>query len=140
MLDTTGIAPDDLEAKLGAQVSEITDKYGASLTIDTTGFPALMHAGLHFTGHRGYFVILGIPPPDSKLSFDMNDYLWTGKHIVSSIEGDVVPSEFIPQMIEWYRAKKFPLDKLVKTYALDDYKTALHDMHTGETIKPVLLY
>ena len=61
---------------MGEQVQKITEGNGATLVVDTTGFPALMHAGLAFTGHRGKFVILGIPPPDSKLSFDMNAFLF----------------------------------------------------------------
>ena len=66
-------------------------------------------------------------------------------------------SKFIPTLIKHYREGHLPIDKLVKFYKvgsvldaiaclllihtqIDDYKTALHDMHTGETIKPVILF
>jgi hypothetical protein len=63
-------------------------------------------------------------------------------------------------MIKWYHEGKFPVDKFVKFFKVsvdvsmyphvgitgsdypqvDDMKNALHEMHSGETIKPVLLF
>lgn len=75
--------------------------------------------------------------------------------------------QFIPEMINWYRQGKFPIDKMIKQYKVliltahsswrisrraracsadatfyqvEDFQTALHDMHTGETIKPVIVF
>lgn len=49
-------------------------------------------------------------------------------------------SQFIPKLIQYYREGKMPIDKMVKYYKVDEYKAALHDMHTGETVKPVILF
>ena len=49
-------------------------------------------------------------------------------------------AQFIPRLIQYYRDGKLPIDKISKFYKLDDFKTALHDMHAGETIKPILLF
>jgi Zn-dependent alcohol dehydrogenase len=37
-------------------------------------------------------------------------------------------------------AGRFPLEKLVKTYPVEEYQTAIDDMHSGKTLKPVLLW
>ena len=43
-------------------------------------------------------------------------------------------------MVEWYRKGKYPFDKFVKYYKLDEYEKAVKDMKSGETIKPVLVF
>jgi Zn-dependent alcohol dehydrogenase len=43
-------------------------------------------------------------------------------------------------MIQWYREGRFPIDKMMKFMPADDFKQACHDMHTGETIKPILTW
>lgn len=41
---------------IGDAVREITDGIGPSITIDTTGAPALTKAGVEFTRNRGKFI------------------------------------------------------------------------------------
>lgn len=64
----------------------------------------------------------------------------TGKIYMGAIEGNVNPAEFVPRMIEWYRAGKFPFDKLIKMMPAEEFERAVHEMHTGETVKPVLTW
>jgi aryl-alcohol dehydrogenase/geraniol dehydrogenase (NAD+) len=54
-------------------------------------------------------------------------------------EGDADPQTFIPQMIEWYKAGKFPFDRLIKTFPFAQINEAAHASETGQAIKPVLL-
>ena len=46
----------------------------------------------------------------------------------------------IPFLIKQHSEGKFPLEKIVKTYSVDDWQLALDDMHAGKVIKPVLLW
>ena len=55
------------------------------------------------------------------------------------IEGDSDPDVFIPELIELYRAGRFPFDKLIRTYPLRDINQAVRDQHEGTTVKAVLL-
>jgi Zn-dependent alcohol dehydrogenase len=48
--------------------------------------------------------------------------------------------QFIPQLIKYRREGKFPIDKLAKFYQAEDFEKAVHHMHTGETIKPIILW
>ena len=41
-------------------------------------------------------------------------------------------------MIELYEAGRFPFDRLVKFYTLNEINEAIADMHRGTTIKPIL--
>lgn len=55
-------------------------------------------------------------------------------------EGDSNPEEFVPFLMGLYQEGKFPVDKLVKTYKVEDFEEAVRDMHTGVVCKPVILF
>jgi aryl-alcohol dehydrogenase len=61
-----------------------------------------------------------------------------GKTIRGILQGESVPKIFIPRLVELHRQGRFPFDKLVKFYALDDIKQAAEDSETGGTIKPIV--
>lgn len=62
------------------------------------------------------------------------------KQLMGAIEGDSIPSKAVPEMIQWWREGRFPVDKLVKFFPADKYEEAISEMKTGETIKPVLVW
>ena len=47
-------------------------------------------------------------------------------------------SVFIPQLIELWRAGRFPFDQLVKYYDLEDINQAVADSESGVVLKPIL--
>ena len=132
----TGAEGIDLETK----IRELTAGAGASIVFDTTGVPQLLEAGLAFTANRGKMIIVGVPPPEFALSVHALTHLRTGRNLMGGIEGDVTPEDFVPKMIEWYHQGKLPIDKIIKSFKAEDFETALHEMHSGETIKPVLCW
>ena len=64
--------------------------------------------------------------------------LLNGRVVRGVIQGDAVPQLFIPKLIEFFRAGRFPFDRLVKQYEFEDIETAFNDSKQGKTIKPVL--
>lgn len=56
------------------------------------------------------------------------------------VEGESIPSVFIPQLSELYRTGQFPFDRLVKTYPFDQINTAFADSANGSTLKPVVVF
>lgn len=130
---------------LGDVVKELADGVGPTITVDTTGAPVLMDAGLEFTRNHGRYIQVGSPPFDytlAKASGFAN--MVAGKQWIGAIEGGAHPPTYVPQMIKWYREGRFPIDKLMKLMPADDFNQALHEMHSGvscspEEIKRVLL-
>jgi aryl-alcohol dehydrogenase len=55
------------------------------------------------------------------------------------VEGNADPQTFIPELIEYWRQGRLPIEKLIRTYALDQVNQAEADSASGETIKAVLL-
>jgi aryl-alcohol dehydrogenase len=56
------------------------------------------------------------------------------------IEGDSVQQVFIPKLIEYYKAGRFPFDKLIRFYDFEDINQAFEDSRQGKTIKPVIRF
>lgn len=121
-------------------VQEISDGVGPTITVDTSGVPPLIKAGVEWTRPHGRIIQVGSAPPDFKLEISVFEFMVSGKEYIGAIEGDSIPSEYVPKMIEWYRAGKFPIDKFIKFLPADKFGDALHEMHTGVTVKPVLLW
>ncbi|KAH7398554.1 hypothetical protein BKA66DRAFT_521374 [Pyrenochaeta sp. MPI-SDFR-AT-0127] len=136
VIDTSGLS--SLVTDLAAKIREIAP-LGSYATFDTTGVVPLIEAGLQSLHPRGQMVLIGIVNGKT-LDIDLGSIMTFGTAIRGCIEGNARPSKFVPQMIEWYRQGKFPIEKLAKTYPAEDFEKALHDMHTGATIKPILLW
>jgi Zn-dependent alcohol dehydrogenase len=121
-----------------AHIKKITGGIGADFAIDCTGVPKVIENTLNCTGMFGKSTTVGVPPTGSKVSIDPLQWLLGSKTYVGVREGDSVPKEYIPKLIEMQRAGEFPVDKIVKVYDYKDFGQALHDLHGGTVVKPVI--
>lgn len=89
---------------------------------------------------RGALGVLAIPatPDDMVLPVDVLGVLGHGLQIKGISEGDVDPQTFIPLLIDLYLEGKFPFDKLISSYPLDEINQAVEDQLNGICVKPVL--
>ncbi len=74
----------------------------------------------------------------TEASLDMNDLLIPGKTVRGIVEGDSVPDVFIPRLVDLYAQGRFPFDRLVQYYSLEEINQAAGDAEEGNTFKPVL--
>jgi aryl-alcohol dehydrogenase len=66
------------------------------------------------------------------------DKLMNGRTVKGIVAGDSVPDLFIPSLIELYRQGRFPFDRFITYYPLDEINKASEDMEKGKALKPVL--
>jgi aryl-alcohol dehydrogenase len=111
---------------------------GADFTLESSGRPAVLRQAIDALAIRGTCGIVGAPALGTEASFDVNGVMTTGKRIIGIIEGDSVPDLFIPSLVELYTQGRFPFDKLVKFYSLDQINQAAEDSEKGITIKPII--
>lgn len=111
---------------------------GLHYALDTTGRVEIIRGAVNAIRPGGVCGILGASPPGSELTIDVNTFMGMSKVLRGIVEGDSVPEIFIPQMISLYQQGRFPFDRLVKFYPLEEINTALHDSETGRTIKPII--
>jgi aryl-alcohol dehydrogenase len=90
---------------------------------------------------RGTLALVGASAPGTKVSVDIDvASLLKGWTLKTIVQGSSVPQVFIPSLIELWKQGRFPVDKLVRTYKLDDINSAFTDSESGATVKPVVLY
>lgn len=111
---------------------------GLDQAIDTSGVPALVAAAVGALRERGTCVLLGASK-DPLVTLNMLPLI-SGRVIRGVVNGDCVPADFIPKLVDMYLAGQFPIDKLSAFYALDDINQAVADSNSGKTIKPILRF
>lgn len=112
-------------------------KGGADYTLEMVGNPDVLKQAFQSTRVKGVCGVVGGAPGGTQVSLDMNSILF-GRTLSGFVEGDSIPDLFIPQMIDLYKSGRFPIDRLVTYYDLDQINQAVEDVKNGTTIKPVL--
>lgn len=114
---------------------------GVNYVVDTTGIPSVIEGLIPAVAVRAVIGLIGVPSdPTAAVGYNIIAGLTLGLTITGIIEGDSVPDDFIPELVEHYRAGRLPLDKLVKTYPFTAINTAVADQYDGLTVKPVLTF
>ncbi|MGI4734517.1 MAG: NAD(P)-dependent alcohol dehydrogenase, partial [Janthinobacterium lividum] len=119
------------------EIQKITGK-GTHFTFDTTGRPEIIRTAVQSLRTHGVCGMVGVTAPDKELLFGPNDIMVAGRTLKGILQGDSVPSIFIPRLIALYKKGQFPFDKLVKFYEFDQINQAAEDSEKGITIKPIL--
>lgn len=118
-----------------AKIKEITNG-GTNYAVDTTGVPVVINQAMYALRARGTLALVGVA---GEVTFDLyNEFLIDGKTMSGVIEGDSNPKIFIPELVEYYKAGKFPFDKLVTFFNLDEINEAFEASHNRSAIKPIL--
>jgi aryl-alcohol dehydrogenase len=113
---------------------------GVDYALDTTGNKHVFPQMLGVLAARGHGGLVGAAALGTEASIDIGSLLTSGITISMISEGDSVPQRFIPQLIDLYRAGRFPFDRLVKRYPFAEIDQAFEDSEKGATLKPVLVF
>jgi aryl-alcohol dehydrogenase len=111
---------------------------GATHAIDTSAKGAVINQAIAALAPRGTLALLGIGIAD--FAMDVRSVISGGKTVRGVIEGDAVPQEFIPRLVDLHASGLLPLEKLIRTYDFEEIDTAFADAASGAAIKPVLRF
>ena len=111
---------------------------GVDYSLEASGDPRALHQAIEALRSLGTCGIVGAEPLGTEVSFDVNNLMISGKGIRGILEGESVPDIFIPQLIELNAQGRFPFEKLVKFYSLDQINQAAQDSEREGTIKPII--
>lgn len=125
---------------LSETVASLTGGRGVNHALDTTGVPAVTRQAADSLSKRGTAALVGAPPFGAEVSFEVGASLLKGWHFRTIIEGDAVPQDLIPRMIGLWRQGRFPLEKLAKTFPVEQINEAFEASASGEVIKPILRF
>ena len=119
-----------------AAVKEITGGYGVNYSIDTTGVGECVRKSLGFLDFDGKCVVVGAT---GDLTINVqNELMGDGKSLIGVVEGDSIPKDFLPKLMDYHKKGMFPFDKLIKFYPFEQINEALEESHQGKCIKAVL--
>jgi len=111
---------------------------GADTTLEATGSPDAVRAAVDSLLPTGVCGVVGAPAFGTEVSLDVTHLMTGGRVVRGIVEGDSVPGEFIPRLVDLWSAGRFPVDRLMRHYDFDQIEIAAHDAETGAVIKPVL--
>ncbi|MFD2612308.1 NAD(P)-dependent alcohol dehydrogenase [Paenibacillus gansuensis] len=119
------------------RVKELTNGKGAHYAFESTGIPHVMSDSFDILAENGSSYITGVTPLGTKLDLDIWGLI-KGRSIRGGVMGDAVPSTFIPRLVELFQQGRFPVDKMMRFYRLDEINQAIEDVESGTTVKAVL--
>jgi aryl-alcohol dehydrogenase len=110
---------------------------GVRYAIEASAVAEVLREAIDALLPAGTCVLLGSARRGTEASFEM-PFLQQGRMVRGVVQGDSVPREFIPKLIDLMLAGKFPIEKMITFYDLADINQAARDSESGKTIKPVL--
>ncbi|SEN46390.1 S-(hydroxymethyl)glutathione dehydrogenase / alcohol dehydrogenase [Paracoccus alcaliphilus] len=114
---------------------------GADYSFDATGSTKVMRDALECT-HRGWgqSVIIGVAAAGAEIS-TRPFQLVTGRVWKGTAFGGARGRTDVPKIVDWYMEGKIEIDPMIThTMGLDDINKGFDLMHSGESIRSVVLY
>ncbi|HZC10211.1 MAG TPA: NAD(P)-dependent alcohol dehydrogenase [Mycobacterium sp.] len=112
------------------------DTGGVHYAFDTTGNPSVIRTALRVLRPLGLCGLVGVGDGELVLP---QQWLGAGRRLANLREGNVVAQTFIPRLVRLWRQGRFPFERLVSTYGLEEINDAVADSLSGVAVKPVVL-
>ena len=119
-----------------AEIKSITG-VGARYTLETSALSDVFREAVEALMPAGMCVLLGSARKGTEVVLEM-PFVQNGREVRGVIQGDSVPQEFMPVLVDHILAGRFPVDRLITYYPLTEINRAAQESTSGKTIKPVL--
>lgn len=110
---------------------------GVMYSVECTGLPSVVRQAVESLTLTGICGVMGVSRLGTEMTLDMNSILF-GRAVRGIIEGDSVPQEFIPRLIDLHLQGRFPFDKLITPFPFGDIQRAVEASEEGKVVKAVL--
>jgi len=112
---------------------------GVDYAFECVGAPALLDQSLEMLDWGGTAVAVGVPAMTAAVPARVVNLTHVERNLIGSRAGSHRPHADIPLIVDLYRRGDLKLDELVTaTYPLDDWETAVADLHDGKLARGVL--
>lgn len=128
-----------VDARDGDVVARVQEACGgpADHALECTGVVPVVRQAIDCVGMLGTCYLIGGAPAGAEFTADHLSTLW-GKRIVGVLGGSGRSEVLIPTLVELHRQGRFPFDRLVRYFELDQVEEALAASSSGEVLKPVV--
>ena len=122
-------------------VREITDGFGADVTIDAVGIMPTWCQAFYSRDHAGRMVMVGVPNLTDKIEVPAIDFYSRGGSLRPAWYGDCLPERDFPAFVDLHLQGRFPLDKFVsERIGLDEVEQAFETMKAGDVLRSVVVF
>jgi aryl-alcohol dehydrogenase len=118
------------------EIGKITG-LGVRYALETSAVASVLRKAVEALMPAGSCVLLGSARKGTEASFE-TPFLQNGRTVRGVIQGDSVPQEFIPRLVDHIAAGRFPVERMITFYDLAEINRAAAESASGKTIKPVL--
>lgn len=132
-----------LDPKDGEMVEAVRaiEPGGVDYVFDTSGVTAIVQSSLGMLAPNGTIGLVGVPGDlEAVVTLPVVPTITFGHGIKGIIEGDSEPAEFLPELVRLHAEGKLPVEKMIRTYPFESINAAIADSHSGQCIKPVLIF
>ncbi|WP_432199887.1 NAD(P)-dependent alcohol dehydrogenase [Erythrobacter sp. W53] len=113
---------------------------GAAAILDAAGTQRTFEQSLHALRPGGTLGTLTLPGAFEEPVQHPGGIPFLTTKIVGVIEGDSVPHEFLPLLIDHFENGYLPFDRLIRTFTFERIADAFEAMRTKAVVKPVLTF
>ena len=109
----------------------------ADYSLECTGNMDVLRQAADSVGLRGTCVLIGGAPANAAFTLDHISTLW-GKTVTGILGGEGTSERLIGALVQLHLGGRFPYDRLITPFALDEVNEAIAASISGEVLKPVL--
>jgi aryl-alcohol dehydrogenase len=109
----------------------------ADFSMDCAGVVAVLEQAAASVGMRGTVALIGGAPAGASFALEHQPTLW-GKRVIGTLGGEGRSVTLISSLITLNKQGRFPYDRLIASFPLEQVNDALEASHAGDVIKPVL--
>ena len=110
---------------------------GVRHAVETSAVPAVLREGVECLMPAATCVLLGSARKGTEVALEM-PFVQQGRLVRGVVQGDSVPQQFIPKLVDLIMAGKFPIERMITFYDFADIERAARESAAGTVIKPVL--
>jgi len=127
-----------LDPQAVEKVKDLT-RGGVQFAFEMAGSVKAMELSYKITRRGGTTVTAGLPNPQHMFSIPHVGIVAEERTIKGSYLGSCDPARDIPRYIEWYRAGKLPVDRLLsERIHLDEINVAFDRLADGKTVRQIV--
>jgi alcohol dehydrogenase len=120
------------------QVRDLT-RGGVAYAFEMAGAARALELAYRITRRGGSTVSAGLPHPSQRMELQHLSLVAEERTLKGSYLGSCVPSRDIPRYIEWYRAGRLPVNRLLsECIRLDDINAGFDRLAAGASIRQVV--
>jgi alcohol dehydrogenase len=122
-----------------SQVKEVTGG-GVDYAFEMAGNVKALELAYRITARGGTTVTAGLPNPGAKWELQAVSLIAEERTLKGSYVGSCIPTRDVPRFVAMYQQGKLPVDRLLsERIGFDDINAALDRLHTGASIRQVLM-